>query len=799
MGVRMWWARPLVCGSACVLGVWFFAWPLSAHAGDAELLAAIELLDRGDAEAALTTLAPMLTASSPDPLCPDARFVAARAALLAGRYALTLAHLRDLEIDRPLLAGEIWGLRARAQRGLGRWRHARAAWEQALEIFHDTKSVTRAKDNAPPAIEARAGIADAFFAYNELDAARTAYEAVTALDRRSEVALAAHYNLGRIAEMQGRYADAAEHYRALALRHVAHPLHEAALTRLTFLAETGLGPAPTFGQQLYYVDRLLLAHSFEEAKGTLDHIAALAKTGADKQALQLRLGELAYREEDYAKAIEIFRGLAKTTDRRWRLEFEQWLARTLSASGDTAGAIAVHLAIRTREADSAAAREALFKAAWLAYNGADHAQAIKLFGEFVEAFPDDASASDALWFLAWNAYRQGDLPTAVASLKKLRERFGSGPLVMRASYWEGRIAVAMGQARTARTRFEAVVAKQPYDYYGLLARKRLGELDRLADVERHAALYASLDAPTLPALEAPASAPTTPSVSPVPTRDELPWGGGLAPLAKADMPWGASVFDWQSPAGQRVQALLRVGLVEPAAQVVERMTPFSGFDPLEVNYARARLLYALRAFGPSYRLAGRAFRSATSGNVTPESRRFFQLAYPMAYMPQIEAAASEFKVSPYVLLALMRQESAFNRRARSTASASGLLQIIPRTGAKIAERLGVRDYTFAALQDPKTNIRFAAWYVAELLKKYHDHLALAVGSYNGGPRAMSHWLTLRAGSATDEFVEDIPFRETRQYVKTVLGNLTAYDALYGKGELALPESIPADCLDNIDF
>src|SRR5690606_29716281 len=128
----------------------------------------------------------------------------------------------------------------------------------------------------------------------------------------------------------------------------------------------------------------------------------------------------------------------------------------------------------------------------------------------------------------------------------------------------------------------------------------------------------------------------------------------------------------------------------------------------------------------------------------------------------------EFGISPLLVLSLMRQESGYDDRARSWASANGLMQIIPRTGARIAARLNLEDYNYGVLRSPEVNVRFGTWYLSELARKYHGHVALAVGSYNAGPVAVSRWVDLRSDSTTDEFIEDIPYRETRHYVKTVL-------------------------------
>ena len=127
------------------------------------------------------------------------------------------------------------------------------------------------------------------------------------------------------------------------------------------------------------------------------------------------------------------------------------------------------------------------------------------------------------------------------------------------------------------------------------------------------------------------------------------------------------------------------------------------------------------------------------------------------------------------------------------------MQIIPSTGRKIASAMSLDDYNYGALRVPEINIRFGSWYLSQLLHKFRGHPILAVASYNAGPRAVSRWVDLRGGMATDEFVEEIPFRETRHYVKAVLSNFSVYSELYERKSVTVPQSIGTDYLDNINF
>ena len=118
---------------------------------------------------------------------------------------------------------------------------------------------------------------------------------------------------------------------------------------------------------------------------------------------------------------------------------------------------------------------------------------------------------------------------------------------------------------------------------------------------------------------------------------------------------------------------------------------------------------------------------------------------------------------------------------------------------ELADALGLEAFTSEALDDPGLNIRFGAWYLGQLLQKYEGHPVLAVSAYNAGPSIVTTWMDVAAGLPTDEFVEEIPYRETREYVRRVLSNLAAYHALYSAQELTIPDRLPTTCLAEPSF
>jgi soluble lytic murein transglycosylase len=148
----------------------------------------------------------------------------------------------------------------------------------------------------------------------------------------------------------------------------------------------------------------------------------------------------------------------------------------------------------------------------------------------------------------------------------------------------------------------------------------------------------------------------------------------------------------------------------------------------------------------------------------------------------------------------MRRESAFRPEVASAADARGLMQLIPPTGTAIAEKLSEPKPNPADLFAPDLNIRYGSWYLGQLMKRFTNPVLVAA-AYNAGPKATAKWAKEKGSLPLDLFVEEIPFRETRGYVKQVVADLYLYRTFYGGGA-ALPPltlTVPAPAAEGVNF
>jgi soluble lytic murein transglycosylase len=190
------------------------------------------------------------------------------------------------------------------------------------------------------------------------------------------------------------------------------------------------------------------------------------------------------------------------------------------------------------------------------------------------------------------------------------------------------------------------------------------------------------------------------------------------------------------------------------------------------------LLSDAGAHSEALRLARLTFRDVLErggGDQVPPA--LWAVAYPAVYLPSIRVHASA-RLDPYLAAAIIREESQYDTRAVSRVGAIGLMQLMPETARSLARPLGtdvVRDELF----DQETNIRYGTRYLDQLLDQFSDQAVHAIAAYNAGPVAVSSWIAKNGAADWEEFVEMIPYQETRQYVKRVLRSYWEYRRVYG--------------------
>jgi len=226
----------------------------------------------------------------------------------------------------------------------------------------------------------------------------------------------------------------------------------------------------------------------------------------------------------------------------------------------------------------------------------------------------------------------------------------------------------------------------------------------------------------------------------------------------------------------RAEKLISIGFLEMGMKELSLISQEKGNQ--EFSYYLAQLFKKAggyqRAISLSWGISSKNHHDSISPSLA-------EILFPKPYIEKAIQESSQYHLSPYLVLGLMRQESAFNKRVVSSARAIGLMQLLPTTAKRVARSMGTKPPDQNDLKKPEVNIQLGVKYLSGLLNDFEDNIIFALASYNAGPGKVKKWMELRSHLKPLEFMESIPYKETRNYVKKVLRNYVIYKTLYGEG------------------
>ncbi|MHC5861277.1 lytic transglycosylase domain-containing protein [Nostoc sp.] len=308
-------------------------------------------------------------------------------------------------------------------------------------------------------------------------------------------------------------------------------------------------------------------------------------------------------------------------------------------------------------------------------------------------------------------------------------------LAPRAGFWVGKWTALLGKQQDSKTAYEYVISQFPYSYYGWRAATMLGL--NVGNFDNVRAMNPEVIAPQRPV--PPAGSETFKE---------------LYLLGQDRDAWLQWQTEFQNKLQPTVAEQFTEGLMRQAKG--ENLIGIDKISKLEDREIPAEL----------------AQYQTLSKQIT-----YWQARYPFPYLREIEKWSTERKLNPLLVTALIRQESRFEPKIKSVANATGLMQLLPSTAQWIAPQIKV-DFKTINLENPNDNIMLGTWYLDHTHQQYNNNSLLAIASYNAGPGNVSKWLQTLTTKDPDEFVEEIPFDETKNYVRQVFGNYWNYLRLY---------------------
>ncbi len=418
-------------------------------------------------------------------------------------------------------------------------------------------------------------------------------------------------------------------------------------------------------------------------------------------------------------------------------------ARRLLKLDEHAQAVERLQEISKRFAGEPAAEEADYFLGWLALQDGKLQAAADALESFERKHPESRRRDEACFFRALAQIRAGNWSEADRALRELQERYARSALVPQAKYWRVRVKQLAGGKPVEE--YQDILKLYPQTFYGLLAQERLRELGA-----RPEAVFT--ERPKLP--------------SKVVAAPELALPRALA-----------SAGLWRESA-EELRA--RLGAVH---------TPEAA---LRIGTALARVGEAWAA----YNLANRLLWTKAYGQKDPGA---LALLYPRPYVSHVDETARAQGVHASLLYAIMRRESAFQPDRLSAARARGLMQLMARTASAIARELQRDPPEPDELYRPELNLDLSAWYVGQLAKRF-VHPVLIAAAYNAGPAVTLKWTGELGSMPVDLFVESMPFKETRAYVKQVVADDSLYQTFYGGTDVRrLAMTLPKPASNGIEF
>ena len=566
------------------------------------------------------------------------------------------------------------------------------------------------------------------------------------------------------------------------------------------------------------VRHLLWAGLDNKAQKEIDVLKQeLAKN--DKFAADRFQAQFYVQEGEVVKALEILKPYyeAKKKD----IDFMLLFAIAAARSGESQLAIGSYYSVYKLAPGSKTGRNALYQSAFLSYQFQDYDGAARRFNEFIKLNRKSGLVKDAQWQLAWLKYLKGDYKGSFDDIQKLAEMKRKSPRKWksfpqdRLEYWMAMSQYRQGKLGEAKTLF-AHLAKDPLmGYYSIAATARLKKLEstplaplNLAETNLpihprliarfYASEYLMPEAGATPmelsseredslvmsqyAMDDEMSEEETDESEEVADNPDLKsMDVGIASAEAAPLVTGdpAAIFQNKNLLDQflRAKGLIDIGENE-----------WARWDLFDIERKTSNKVY-LKALMDEYHNAHQYNRSAYIAQINfgphraqqgiEKGRKLWETAYPRAYSQFVDKYAAKFSVPEELIWGIMRAETNYKRDAISPVGALGLMQVMPVTGYKVAAMLEDKKFTPKQLLEPEVAVKIGSRYLKRLMDRFEGAIPFVAAGYNAGPHRVKSWVANFGNLETDEFIEHIPFLETRNYVKRVVSNSYIYAQIYG--------------------
>jgi soluble lytic murein transglycosylase len=574
--------------------------------------------------------------------------------------------------------------------------------------------------------QAPTALANAYLASGNAAAALRTLEPL----RTAQASVDLRYTLAKAYQASGNAAQASALYRGIYLGDPLSPEAAGAKTQLTAL-NLALTPA----ERKQHADAMFNAKQFVEAE---EEYRSLQKSDnglsqSDRDALEIYAAVCDLRLKKLSKGDVEHLPVTGDDSAALKLYLQSELARNEGKLSEHDEIVQQLLA---RYPQSRWLEEALYSGGNMYLIKQDSANAAAQYLSLVQHFPRSTYAPSAHWHAAWLNYRMRNYPEAARLFDEQITSYPAGNEIPGALYWRGRlyedIEHNFSQALNYYNKLNTAYVNS---YYAILGRQRIAVIGQ---------------------------------------RDPAAPSPVLASVRVLDDPGLTDQLPENDPHLIKARLLANAALNEYIRPEIQ-LSPTSGQWGA---YAEAAIY---QSFGENTRAIQAMKRSKIpffSLAVDDVPTAYWQLVFPRPYWTQLEADAKANGLDPYLVASLIRQESEFNPEAVSRANAYGLMQLLPSTGKSIAKKEGDRHFTTAELLDPTTNLHLGTIDLRHSIDRYNGQVEYALAAYNAGDSPVHQWMSTNNYKDIAEWVESIPYTETREYVQGILRNREVYRAVY---------------------
>lgn len=487
-------------------------------------------------------------------------------------------------------------------------------------------------------------------------------------------------------------------------------------------------------------DILFKYRKYDLAENLCDEIISTFPDAKDIAEVYYNRARALYYKKDYKEAISQCNEIISrfpTSDIITKVQY--FLANSIFALGERYSAIEKYNKIITQYPESSYARESYLRLAECYFQLNEPEKGIFHWKQVIEKYPDSYQAGTTLWNLGRYYTKNNNNSEALEAYRLLSERFSKSSLGDDALYWRGKTLQKMGLEEEASTVYKKLLKDYPLSYYAERIAEERGDTNFLL---------------------------------PIVLSDKNNFVNLEGFLGK---------YNIINERGQL--SLLKAELLENVNFYKYAIIELK--EALNYNPGNIFLLFSLsdlykknEDYYDSLNYTEIIFNYLQDNYLLEElPRELWEHLYPMYFEDLIKEYSLKYKIDPLLALAMIREESRFNSWGESVAGARGLMQIIFSTGEWIAQKLDFKDFNDEMLFSSEININFGCWYIGYLKGKFSNDIILIISGYNAGPGTTDKWLERYDRSDLDNFVENIPYAETREHIKKVMKSYQMYKRL----------------------